>query len=121
MCVALPLVVFAVANMCYGMADAAEVKPPTTYLKWHYYKITNTCRDVEEYVRHEVKLFWDNDRSITPKLLRLVYSDCFITVCTLNFLPYLFWYCLKFFFSTHFSTFQHKGKLAGLAAEYLTL
>ncbi|KAL9322990.1 hypothetical protein ACSQ67_011043 [Phaseolus vulgaris] len=67
--------------MCYGMADAAEVKPSPTYLKWHYYKITNTCRDVEEYVRHEVKLFWDNDTSITPKLLRLVYSDCFITGC----------------------------------------
>lgn len=83
--VAFPLVVFAVASVCYGMADSAVVRPPPTNLKWHYYKITNTCRDAEEYVRHQVKLFWDSDRSITAKLLRLVYTDCFVTVCTLNF------------------------------------
>ncbi|XP_047175989.1 probable peroxidase 61 [Vigna umbellata] len=84
--VAFPLVVFAVASLCYGMADAAVVRSPPTNLKWHYYKISNTCRDAEEYVRHQVKLFWDSDRSITAKLLRLVYTDCFVTGCDASIL-----------------------------------
>ncbi|KAL2332234.1 hypothetical protein Fmac_019815 [Flemingia macrophylla] len=74
MCLALALVV----SMCYGMADAAAVKPP---LQWHYYKVTNTCHDAEVYVRHQVELLWKNDRSITPKLLRMVSADCFVTGC----------------------------------------
>ncbi|TKY48308.1 peroxidase 61 [Spatholobus suberectus] len=85
MCVAFPLVALAVVSMCYGMADAA-VKPPPPNLRWHYYKITNTCRDAEEYVRHEVNLFWEHDRSITAKLLRLVYADCFVTGCDASIL-----------------------------------
>ncbi|KAG4945158.1 putative peroxidase 26 [Glycine soja] len=83
MCVAFPLVALVVVSMCYGMADA-EVK--TLNLRWHYYKVTNTCRDAEEYVRHQVNLFWKNDRSITAKLLRLVYADCFVTGCDASIL-----------------------------------
>ncbi|XP_061365166.1 probable peroxidase 26 [Gastrolobium bilobum] len=79
MSVAIPLLVLAVVSLCYGIADAAA--PPQPKLQWHYYKMHNTCREVEEYVRHEVKLFWDHDKSITAKLLRLVYSDCFVTGC----------------------------------------
>lgn len=52
-------------------------------LEWHYYKVHNTCRDAEEYVRHQVKIFWDQDKGVTPKLLRLLYSDCFVTVSSL--------------------------------------
>ncbi|RDY03804.1 putative peroxidase 61, partial [Mucuna pruriens] len=85
MCVAFPLVAVAVISMCYGMADAT-VKPPPPKLRWHYYKITNTCHDAEEYVRHQVNIFWNNDRSIAAKLLRLVYSDCFVTGCDASIL-----------------------------------
>ncbi|XP_054811981.1 probable peroxidase 26 [Prosopis cineraria] len=56
----------------------AETPPK---LEWHYYKVHNTCRYAEEYVRHQVKIFWDHDRAVTPKLLRLLYADCFVTGC----------------------------------------
>lgn len=75
---AFPLVALAVLSLCHGMAEAAAAAPPPK-LKWHYYN--NTCRYVEEYVRHQVKLIWDHDKSLAPKLARLVYSDCFVTVC----------------------------------------
>lgn len=81
----LPLVAVAVVSMCYGMADAVGAAPAGTPLQWHHYKVTNTCRYAEEYVRHQVKLFWDHDKSITAKLLRLVSTDCFVTVCVLLF------------------------------------
>ncbi|KAI4324336.1 hypothetical protein L6164_023883 [Bauhinia variegata] len=68
-----------------GVVDAATGLPPTK-LQWHYYKVHNTCRDAEEYVRHQVKLFWDKDKSITPKLLRVLYSDCFVTGCDASIL-----------------------------------
>ncbi|KAG4961448.1 hypothetical protein JHK87_038081 [Glycine soja] len=83
MCVGFPLVALVVVSMYYGLADA-EVKTPN--LRWHYYKVTNTCHDAEEYVRHQVNLFWKNDRSITAKLLRLVYADCFVTGCDASIL-----------------------------------
>lgn len=76
-----PLIALAVLSLCHGVTDAAPAtaqRPPR--LQWHYYKVHNTCRDAEEYVRHQVKLFWEQDKSITAKLLRLVYTDCFVTV-----------------------------------------
>ncbi|KAL3752659.1 hypothetical protein ACJRO7_000120 [Eucalyptus globulus] len=64
--------------------EAAEgLKPPLT-LKWHYYR--NSCRDAETYVRHQVEYYWKPDKSLTPKLLRLLYSDCFITGCDASIL-----------------------------------
>ena len=91
--VAFPLVALAVLSLCYGMADAAST-PPQPKLQWHYYKIHNTCRYVEEYVRHEVKLYWAKDKSTTPKLARLAYADCFVAVCL----------CPTSFFLSYFGT-----------------
>lgn len=81
----LPLVAVAVVSMCCGMADAA-VAAAGTPLQWHHYKVTNTCRYAEVYVRHQVKLLWDHDKSITAKLLRLVSTDCFVTGCDASIL-----------------------------------
>lgn len=102
--VAFPLILsFAVLSLCQGVAAAAA--PPHPKLMWHYYQFNTTCRYAEEYVRHQVQLVWDHDKSITAKLLRLVYSDCFVTVCT-HFFPFIYfgtgWYFLFPFFSNHF-------------------
>ena len=74
-----PLLALAALSLCLESVDAATGLPATK-LRWHYYRFHNKCRDAEVYVSHEVKLFWDHDKSITAKLLRLVYSDCFVTV-----------------------------------------
>ncbi|XP_027344015.1 probable peroxidase 61 [Abrus precatorius] len=83
--VAFPLVALAVLSMCQGMAEAA-LRPPPPNMHLHYYKINNTCRYVEQYVRHQVTLFYQHDRSIVAKLLRMVYSDCFVTGCDASIL-----------------------------------
>lgn len=59
---------------------AVDVVIPFGSLKLHYYKTTNSCRYAEEYVKHQVGLAWKKDRTVTASLLRLVYSDCFVTV-----------------------------------------
>ncbi|CAL5200057.1 unnamed protein product [Lathyrus oleraceus] len=83
--VAFPLIIsFAVFSLCQGVAAAAA--PPHPNLQWHYYEFNTTCRYAEEYVRHQVKLIYDHDKSITAKLLRLVYSDCFVTGCDASIL-----------------------------------
>lgn len=51
----------------------------------HYYKKHNTCENVEAFVHHQVQLFWQQDRSITAKFLKLLYTDCMVTVCSLLF------------------------------------
>ncbi|KAF6162252.1 hypothetical protein GIB67_008381 [Kingdonia uniflora] len=61
---------------------------PSSHLKRHFYRVNGTkgCPDVERYVTHQVELFWKKDSSITPKLLRLLYSDCFVTGCDASIL-----------------------------------
>ncbi|KNA09097.1 hypothetical protein SOVF_156750 [Spinacia oleracea] len=71
------LVALVVCSMI-GNVDGA-VSVPRYTLTRQYYKKTNTCAHVEAYVKHNVKVFWDQDKSITPKLLRLLYSDCMVT------------------------------------------
>nr|AFK41612.1 unknown [Lotus japonicus] len=83
MCVAFLLVV---AFAALSSSPVAAATPPRPKLEWHYYKTHNICRDAELYVRNQVKLFWKFDKSITAKLLRLVYSDCFITGCDASIL-----------------------------------
>ncbi|OIW03758.1 hypothetical protein TanjilG_30034 [Lupinus angustifolius] len=83
MCFAFPLVVFVVLSLYHGVAEAARTGPKSQ-LKWHYYN--HTCHYVEEYVRHEVKLFYKYDKSIAAKLARLVYSDCFVYGCDASIL-----------------------------------
>ncbi|GAU21969.1 hypothetical protein TSUD_111090 [Trifolium subterraneum] len=77
-----PLIIaFAVLSFDHGVAAAPAPQPK---LQWHYYN--NTCHNAEVYVRHQVKLLWDQDKSITAKLLRLVYTDCFVTGCDASIL-----------------------------------
>ncbi|WJX74590.1 putative peroxidase 26 [Trifolium repens] len=82
MYVAFPLIIaFAVLSFDHGVVAAPTPQPK---LKWHYYN--ETCHNAEVYVRHQVKLLWDQDKSITAKLLRLVYTDCFVTGCDASIL-----------------------------------
>ncbi|GLU04926.1 hypothetical protein SLE2022_220540 [Rubroshorea leprosula] len=62
-----------------GNADAATGLQPPVKLRWHYYR--KTCRYAEEYVRHQVEVYWGKDNSLTAKLMRLLYSDCFVNGC----------------------------------------
>lgn len=66
--------------------EAAETLPETK-LTWHYYKHNTTCRYAEAYVRSQVEFYWNElkDGSIAPKLLRLLYSDCFVNVCVSSY------------------------------------
>lgn len=77
-----PLLALALLSVCrLGFVDGATSLQPPVKLVWHYYKIHTTCDEAEVYIRHQVELLWDKDKSITPKLLRLLYSDCFVNVC----------------------------------------
>lgn len=97
----LPLVALAL-SLFVASADAAVSLPQPVKLEWHYYKVHNTCDDAEAYIRHQVELFYKHDKTIAPKLLRLLYSDCFVTVC------YLLSFCflnLSFFSSDLYLSF----------------
>ncbi|CAN0857999.1 Probable peroxidase 61 [Linum grandiflorum] len=63
-----------------GVEAAIGLQQPLK-LKWHYYRRETTCKYAEEFVKHQVKLFWNRDKTITAKLLRLLYSDCFVSGC----------------------------------------
>ena len=76
-----PLLALALSLCLSSYVDAASSLQPPVKLMRHYYKRHNTCDEAEVYVRHEVEKFWKEDKSITPKLLRLVYSDCMVNVC----------------------------------------
>lgn len=75
-----PLLALAL-SLCIVDVDAASSLQTPVKLQWHYYRVHNTCRDAEYYVRHQVELFYEKDKTIAPKLLRLLYSDCFVGVC----------------------------------------
>ncbi|XP_071722330.1 probable peroxidase 26 [Rutidosis leptorrhynchoides] len=82
----LVVVIFAVTmSLCTAEVEPMDVVPRDN-LEWHFYKNHNTCKDVEAYVKHEVELFYNKDKSIAPKLLRLLYSDCFVTGCDASIL-----------------------------------
>ncbi|CAN1248026.1 hypothetical protein LINPERPRIM_LOCUS6575 [Linum perenne] len=66
-----------------GVEAAFGLQQPLK-IKWHYYKRETTCKYAEEFVKHQ--------------LLRLLYSDCFVTVS--NYLYYSF-----IFFSFYVSLF----------------
>ncbi|OMO90325.1 Plant peroxidase [Corchorus capsularis] len=81
----IPLLFLTLAlSLCTVDVEAAEGLQPPVKLEWHFYY--NTCREAEIYVRHQVELFYKNDPTIAPKLLRLLYSDCFVTGCDASIL-----------------------------------
>lgn len=95
--VLLPLVALALLSFCLGFVDAAtSILPKPANLIRNYYKVHNTCHDAEAYIRYQVKLMWDKDKSITPKLLRLLYSDCFVTVSVFFFSAPMYSFCINF-------------------------
>ncbi|OVA11060.1 Plant peroxidase [Macleaya cordata] len=65
--------------------DGAITVPPSGLIR-KFYKLNKKCPDVEEYIKHQVKEFWIKDKTITPKLLRLLYSDCFVSGCDASIL-----------------------------------
>lgn len=76
------LMTFIVVSLNGGYANAAVFLPPEDKpLVRHYYKKLNTCANVEPFVRHQVKLYWDKDKTITAKLLKLLYADCMVNGC----------------------------------------
>ncbi|XP_072992408.1 probable peroxidase 26 [Typha latifolia] len=78
------LVLFVVLQQILNGAQVhAQGNPrlPLNGLVMHYYKVTNTCTYAEEFVKHQVKLAWEKDHSVAAALLRLLYSDCFVTGC----------------------------------------
>ncbi|KAL3752651.1 hypothetical protein ACJRO7_000113 [Eucalyptus globulus] len=66
-------------------ANAAETMDPPQKLQWLYYQ--NSCPDAEKYVRDQVEFYWKQDRTLAPKLIQLLYSDCFVTNAALLGLP----------------------------------
>ncbi|XWS09380.1 hypothetical protein CRYUN_Cryun40dG0080400 [Craigia yunnanensis] len=78
-----PLLALALSLFMVDVDAASSLQPPVK-LRWHYYY--NTCRYAEEYVQHQVKSFYEKDKTIAPKLLRLLYSDCFVTGCDASIL-----------------------------------
>ncbi|CAA7050475.1 unnamed protein product [Microthlaspi erraticum] len=74
-------VVVGAVSLCPVTVEATLMGPSMQKLTWHYYKVYNTCENAENFVRHQVGKFYENDKSIAPKLLRLLYSDCFVSGC----------------------------------------
>lgn len=73
---------FVAVSLCACIsAVSGAITLPKGATVLHFYKINSTCKYVEPFVKHQVKLVWDRDKSITAALLRLLYSDCFVTVC----------------------------------------
>ncbi|KAK8515980.1 hypothetical protein V6N13_093249 [Hibiscus sabdariffa] len=68
------------------VAEAAWSLQTPMKLVWHYYKVHNTCENAEPFIRHQVELFYNKDKTIAPKLLRLLYSDCFVNGCDASIL-----------------------------------
>lgn len=64
-----------VVEAANGLLPPAD--PP---LRRQYYKKLNTCENVEAFVQFQVKQFWKKDKSITAKFLKLLYTDCMVTV-----------------------------------------
>eukprot|EP00257_Ricinus_communis_P012194 XP_002534075.2 probable peroxidase 61 [Ricinus communis] len=81
-----PLLVLALSMCMIANVDAASSVQTPVKLRWQYYKKYTKCPEAEVYIRHQVELFWKNDKTITSKLLRLLYSDCFVTGCDASIL-----------------------------------
>lgn len=69
-----------VLSLCTSNVEAAVGLPQPVKLERQFYKVHNTCENAENFIRHQVKIHWEQDKSITPKLLKLLYADCFVTV-----------------------------------------
>ncbi|XP_062107906.1 probable peroxidase 61 [Humulus lupulus] len=83
----LPILVVVVLSLCQlRFSKAANGLQKPVRLRRNFYKYQKTCKDVENYVNHQVQISWKSDKSIVAKLLRLTYSDCFVTGCDASIL-----------------------------------
>ncbi|KAI3459795.1 hypothetical protein Pfo_016458 [Paulownia fortunei] len=74
-------------SLYVGRMHAAVTLPPEAKpLKRQFYKKLNTCANVEAFVKYQVKLWWDQDKSITAKLFKLLYADCMVNGCDASIL-----------------------------------
>ncbi|XP_074320067.1 putative peroxidase 61 [Silene latifolia] len=74
------MVLALVAATLLRNVDGAITVPKEGLMR-QYYKKTNSCENVEAFVKHQMKKFLKKDKTITAKLLRLLYSDCMVTGC----------------------------------------
>ncbi|KAL8170951.1 hypothetical protein V2J09_022755 [Rumex salicifolius] len=81
-----PLAVVVVVIAVMGMATEGAVSLPKRDLIRQFYKKHNLCDNVEAYVKLQIKDIMGRDKSVAPKLARLLYSDCFITGCDASIL-----------------------------------
>ncbi|XP_071691167.1 probable peroxidase 26 [Rutidosis leptorrhynchoides] len=87
------LVIFAIiiASIALIMVSGTQattvgLPPEDAPLIRHYYKVHNTCANVEPFVRHQVGLVYANDRTVAPKLIKLLYADCMVNGCDASIL-----------------------------------
>lgn len=77
-CVFLSLVVL--LTLCGVKVAAVGLPSESAPLIRHYYKVHNTCANVEPFVRQQVKAFMEKDKTIAPKVVKLLYADCMVNV-----------------------------------------
>ncbi|KAI0528986.1 hypothetical protein KFK09_001531 [Dendrobium nobile] len=73
-------------STCVNLFDLSARVAPLNGLMLHYYKYNTSCTNAEEFVQLIVNSAWKADRSVTAALLRLLYSDCFVTGCDASIL-----------------------------------
>lgn len=78
------LALVALEMMVGGSQAAVGMPPESAPLIRHFYKVHNTCANVEPFVRHQVQLIWANDKTVAPKLIKLLYADCMVNVRSLS-------------------------------------
>ncbi|XP_047339873.1 probable peroxidase 26 [Impatiens glandulifera] len=83
------LVASVLAMAFVSVSEAASTLPPESkQLSRKFYKkpINGTCPNVETYVNHQVRFYWNLDKSITAKFLKLLYADCMVNGCDASIL-----------------------------------
>ncbi|KAL8210186.1 hypothetical protein R6Q57_006918 [Mikania cordata] len=74
-------------GLTVGITQAATGLPPEDApLIRHFYKVHNTCANVESFVRHQVQLMSASDPTVAPKLIKLLYADCMVNGCDASIL-----------------------------------
>ncbi|KAD6453385.1 hypothetical protein E3N88_08090 [Mikania micrantha] len=74
-------------GLTVSITQAATGLPPEDApLIRHFYKVHNTCANVESFVRHQVQLVSAGDPTVAPKLIKLLYADCMVNGCDASIL-----------------------------------
>ncbi|CAI9275045.1 unnamed protein product [Lactuca saligna] len=73
-------------TLCGVKVAAVGLPAESAPLIRHYYKVHNTCANVEPFVRQQVKAFMEKDKTIAPKVVKLLYADCMVNGCDASIL-----------------------------------